>query len=547
MLTFRMLLLIVLSGFLTACDTPSSLSQDVTESNQSGELINAHSSTKDHSKSKLSSVSSNGVGTENAGPRGSLITSSLDFWSDIDSEQQRLMCRNLEQHEFCRKFDEGVDSTYGLKPIDLSEWVKNVYGRTYENVLSAGEARQLIKTKKHYDLNEYFGSIQQSFEEGKIGEFEYNRLFDEVMSFLDDVPIDSINEWVAYDQNSVFALAARGRYYFQRGWSARGTKFYNETPSKNIDAMKTYMELSRTDLEAAIKGSPKFIYAHQALISTSHMAGDADKKTLQYLQNTLDVMPSAYYPRKRYLSFLVPKWGGSHLEMRKFAESAQKYSAEQPMLRYLLALEYKGRGNILQADGKLDEAVKAYDKAMHHGVDSEMLKTTYWVKYSLKKYKRAEYDANLLVSMYPDDPSQLKRRGQVRYAQKKYSLGFADYKKAASIAPGFSDGWEGMGYYYFWIERNFSLAEKYYAKAVDANAKNSEAQYRLAWSLIERHKAEGLDEMRSYVELCKQVKCRDADLSWAAEWVNCIDEVGECSMDRADYAHWRFAGETQLH
>jgi tetratricopeptide (TPR) repeat protein len=153
--------------------------------------------------------------------------------------------------------------------------------------------------------------------------------------------------------------------------------------------------------------------------------------------------------------------------------------------------DWVDQGNALYDQGKYDEAVQAYDKAIE--VNPENADTWYNKGLALErqnKYNEAIQAYDKAIELDPKDADAWSAKGAALNSQDKYDEAIQAYDKAIEIDPRYADAWEGKG---------VALdGQGKYAEAVQAYEKATEInpQYAYAWN----NKGVALREQGKYAE-----------------------------------------------
>ncbi|XP_029901999.1 RNA polymerase II-associated protein 3 isoform X2 [Myripristis murdjan] len=101
------------------------------------------------------------------------------------------------------------------------------------------------------------------------------------------------------------------------------------------------------------------------------------------------------------------------------------------------ALAEKEKGNRLFKEGRYDDAIECYSRAMSADPYNPVLPTNRAACFSrLRKFAVAESDCNLAVSLDSSYFKAFARRGAARFALKKYEAALEDYETVLKLDPG---------------------------------------------------------------------------------------------------------------
>ncbi|MEA2325215.1 MAG: uncharacterized protein QOE68_174 [Thermoanaerobaculia bacterium] len=260
------------------------------------------------------------------------------------------------------------------------------------------------------------------------------RLFDAYAAF--DVAVPSLEplltEWVRQRPRSAAALLARGTFLNAAGWDARGTKFARDTRREQFDKMNDYVRRAKVDFIAALRFSPNSIVAYRGLLRMR-----LDPKTArELLDQGLKIQPYSFRLRWSYMDNLLPRWGGSYRQMKRFAEESAPYAARNPRILALGGFVDRDKGQLLERDGHTADAIKAYSRALTFGDFCEFRYQRGVAYWRAKLYKAALEDLNTALAQCPQHADALYERSWVTY-----DLGFASSgtERSAYFAQSYDD------------------------------------------------------------------------------------------------------------
>lgn len=221
------------------------------------------------------------------------------------------------------------------------------------------EILTLLHDKKFNELDTLINKTQSLYEQGELDErylWKTQRVF-----AMDNDPSSEIifNSWIEKFPKSYAARVARGFYYEGNGWRSRGGKYISETPDHRLTQMNTFFGKARANFEEAQKLTNKPIAALTGLLIISSAEGDRVQRD-KLLEKVIELSPNALTPRNEYLTFIQPKWGGSHVEMEVFVYISHKDLTENQ--RNILA----GKIQILRSDEIEQQADKNPEKRQQY-------------------------------------------------------------------------------------------------------------------------------------------------------------------------------------
>ncbi len=176
------------------------------------------------------------------------------------------------------------------------------------------------------------GYLSKNYEPGQHGFliWVFRQLFD------NDRGTELADEWVKADPDSAYALAGRGVGYLRQAWRARGTRYVRDTPESNFIAMRDLAEKARTDLQEAVRRSPRLIVAYASLMSLAQLTSEHGLLS-HAAEKALDLDPADQWIYDHWLDALAPQWGGTPADRQRIIERGMQHADENPLLKRLAA------------------------------------------------------------------------------------------------------------------------------------------------------------------------------------------------------------------
>lgn len=156
------------------------------------------------------------------------------------------------------------------------------------------------------------------------------RTFNDVDPYLEP----RLDDWVRAFPHSAFALAARGKYFANRGYKARGARWASETSDAQFKAMNAEFERAAADLSEAIKLDPKLPLPASQFLGIIRNGGTQEMGDAAF-ERYMRLMPYSYVIRETYATELEPKWGGDARKMFRMVNDAAALASHNPDLALL--------------------------------------------------------------------------------------------------------------------------------------------------------------------------------------------------------------------
>lgn len=234
------------------------------------------------------------------------------------------------------------------------------------------------------------------------------------VALFDATPKQGFNErlmtnWVDAT-GSAIAYLARGVHLTMASFEARGTKYAAQTNAAQFEEQARLAIKARRDLERALAMNNRFLPAYSALIQLDTAPSvQTDKR--QLLTDAISVAPGTFLVRGAYMHTLLPRWGGSYLQMERLIEASMRYLDHNPRLWALNGAVYGDKADRAWDRKDASKGIELYTKALSFGIDRDWL--TYRADLLARTGKRdeARQDIETLLEYFPwDDHGQRMKK-----------------------------------------------------------------------------------------------------------------------------------------
>lgn len=198
----------------------------------------------------------------------------------------------------------------------------------------------MLRSQQYQELDGRYSAMQRKFENGELTGDDLRAQFREFYPTDPDLA-PRYDAWVAQFPESYVARVARGIYYKKVGFESRGTNYIKDTSQSQIDAMSAAFEKSVADLRASLTMDPKPFLSYFHLLDIGRAVG-AKENLRALFDHVIELDPSSYAVRLKYMVTLEPRWGGSMEEMWGFYAECQRAGlndAQDKELQGMLAQE----------------------------------------------------------------------------------------------------------------------------------------------------------------------------------------------------------------
>ncbi len=289
--------------------------------------------------------------------------------------------------------------------------------------------------------NKSFGSATDVISAYEINAFSsatseesLTTLYHQLATALKEEDLRVLNDWIAREPGNHIPYQLKGMYLYELGWRYRGKKYLRLTPEENIQKMRVAFSKAETQLLKAIAIYPNAISAYENLIGLYFANGNASTKGKAIYEKGVLENPDSVEIRRKFLWFLLPKWGVSYEARKHYVEKIEHASQSNERLKLVLAYNYAQLADEVQDNYEL--TAKLYDKAMSYGYQCSIHKDEAFMMFNNKRYQQALNELNALIDRCPNNASAyLIRARTVRKLGDKHSA-LSDLDTALLLSPG---------------------------------------------------------------------------------------------------------------
>ncbi|TKB76044.1 MAG: DUF4034 domain-containing protein [Nitrospira sp.] len=232
----------------------------------------------------------------------------------------------------------------------------------FSNIEHEAHLLSLLRAGDFVALESATRQIQGKFEIGSLSDIELRNTYRQFLK-IDTQDLARIEEWKNTVPDSYAAHLIPGVYFKRKGFDVRGDKSISQTPQENINKMRQYHKIARTELERSLELTKKPFLSIFHLLDIARSEGSKeDSWALIAAANKM--LPSNSLARNRFMDSLSPRWGGSYEEMRQFISRSKDEGVSMIGLIQLEAIMYDDMAETYLARGDRQSAAKYYDRAV---------------------------------------------------------------------------------------------------------------------------------------------------------------------------------------
>ena len=423
---------------------------------------------------------------------------------------------------------------------------------------------KLLKEGKFSELDNEIESYAKQFDRGEIQELGFGYVIDS-FSVIDSSLEPHIKKWIA-ETNSWSANLAGYQYFERLSWQWRSGSFYRYVPTLNRAKFTEYQSIAERLLANAKQNNARDSLWYAAKIDSIRQGSDGDIE--QVINEGLEKFPkskSIYYSA---ITAQDTRWGGNAFKRQELIYGLSKIVDEpnyqeseiiyyyralaavrdkdypQALKEITTALErnpnnighYSTLSSIYSNLNQYEDALRATNTALkYYPLSRVSLTDRAYLHIQLNKLELAKKDIELLLKYSPNH-----REGNLQalslYASLKDTEKFKSQLKKATFFTEFDPHhWVRLAYYAHYDLKDYGIAESMYKKALDIEALDVGANYRLALLYgVALESCDVVEPLYNYFQGCQQGVgrtkrwCQTRDKKWAYTAVNFLKDHQKC-------------------
>lgn len=301
--------------------------------------------------------------------------------------------------------------------------------------MGQNDVLRLLARNQFATLDRHFSNVQREYIGGLISDEDLRNEF-RVFYATDEALESRYDAWVDQFPHSYVAHLARGIYLKRVGRARRGSDYIQNTSFAQLLGMSFAYTKAGHEFHASAKLNerPLLTYMHAMDISTQN--GDAEE-TRRLLDLSVDVDPTNFIVRQKYMISLEPRWGGSMREMHAFLDECRRANLPEARLRKLAAVIAADQALTDYGSRHYAAAASEYREAIQMGGETPCLPCAAYAMTAAKQYADAVKVYSMILEANPADVDALSWRG-FAYAELEDTRAIADFTAAANLGSTYS-------------------------------------------------------------------------------------------------------------
>lgn len=165
----------------------------------------------------------------------------------------------------------------------------------------------------------------------------YERLADGLLALeLSQSAAHLMDFWVKHDPDSYLSFLAKGDFYVNYAWQARGTGFANTVTEEGRKKFRDRLRVAEQCFIRAYQLNPTDPRAPTGLLAVVRGQSKPRAEMEDWYQKAIEADPRHYAPYKAKLTYLKPQWYGSVEEMFAFARECSENAPEESRVAMLI-------------------------------------------------------------------------------------------------------------------------------------------------------------------------------------------------------------------
>ncbi len=430
--------------------------------------------------------------------------------------------------------------------------------------LDIPDLRPLLDEERFAELTEIIEEFQEDYEKDHLKEdYVNNSIMTLTRGYDDDGTRELLKEWEHSQDHSYVPYLVQCDYYQRVGFNRRGEELAVDTPARQMEEMKIFMDLSDKKCGLALSMNPKLSVAYASMIDNARATGDRSQK-VSILRQARKHLDASYRVDKAFLWSLQPQWGGSIQEMEQFVEQTTHRRPDDVFSQRIEGQYWYIRSNLEYFQDRLLVALEYIDKAVAVYPARSLLSRRAWLLGQLGEYEASMEDLHAVLKRYPRAEWEnqylarnLRRIGRydeavkkwdeliewhgdkaMFYRQRGYALwNLADYNaveksllKSLELDPGDKSTWIELGRLYSYHLKETGKAEVAFEHAIEGDPDDPFPYFEMGTLYYRAADKRANEYLEKFLEMCAVTRdCEQDHVHFAEEFFECLEPDSGCS------------------
>lgn len=178
--------------------------------------------------------------------------------------------------------------------------------------------------------------------------------------------------WLEQAPHSAYALTARGMYFREMAWKARGEKWASDTPNENMERMSEFVGKAIDLFQQAVATEPRLMPAYVAMEDLARLESRTGVAEHAFAAGGA-IDPACSELAVYRMAALTPRWGGSYPQMIAYASQLKAFLSQRPLLALATEQPLVDLADVASTKISYAEGIKVLKQAVLHTASTQVL------------------------------------------------------------------------------------------------------------------------------------------------------------------------------
>jgi tetratricopeptide (TPR) repeat protein len=337
----------------------------------------------------------------------------------------------------------------------------------------------MLASGRYAELDAALMAAQNAYKGGEITDEQLIAAFRPFYDLSNPNVERHMDEWVRSRPNSYAAKLARGIHYKYVGLEARGDEYASRVSDARWAKRDEAYARAAKDLGSSIDLDERPLLSFHYLIDPSgSLRWFTSNRRL--LEQAVAIDPNNFIVRRKYLTTLPKRWGGSLAKMEEFLRECRDAKLPDTHLKRLEHIVAQERAFLVFDHGNDPARARRMLEELMAADPDDVRSARLYIStlVQLKKWDEVIEAANRLLQSHPADGHALANRGLSLVHLERFEDGVRDYQAAADLGNVWAQKelarlhWQGR-----FVPKNRPLALRLLRKAAEGGDPEAQREY----------------------------------------------------------------------